>query len=123
MAWIGITLRRAILSDGADSQRLGFSLFSERADSGMTLRRQSGGGERAVAGIPSNAEVRARAEEVTGVQFDWMFDRIGVPLNLRVPTGFSARVAIAQLHRQLVAGKSDTTAWGVDIVFYVLERN
>ena len=122
MAWIGINLPRAILSDGGDTQRFGFSTFTERADSGMTLRRQAGGLERAVAGIPSTAEVRARAEQVTSPQFDWLFARIGIPLQLRMPTGFSARVAIASLNRRLVSARSDTTAWGVDITFFILER-
>lgn len=120
MAGIGILLTDALLSDGADIQRYKFSQFAERADSGMSLRRQAGQGERAIAGIPSTAEIHATAQEVSAAGYEWLTDRLGLPIQLRLPT-FSARVAIKSVERLRIAGSSDTLAWGVRLVFFRIE--
>lgn len=123
MAGIGIILTRAIISDGADRLRMGFSSFGEQGDSGMRLRRQPGDVERALGGIASTAEVRAVAEKVTPAQFEWLLERLGRVVHLRTPDGFSAEVTIARVIRNQDYRKSDTLAWGVNITFYIVTRN
>ena len=122
MAGIGILLTESVVSDDAASQRFKFSLVREHAESGMTLRRQAGGVERAIAGVASSAEVEIRAERVTGAQYEWLVERLGRQVQLRMPTGFSAQVVVARLERTLVSSRSDTIAWGVNLVFYVIRR-
>ena len=122
MAGIGVLLTASILSDGADIQRYRFSTFHQRSDSGMSLRRQSGQTERAIAGIPSTAQIDATAEEVSIAGIEWLTERLGLPIQLRLP-GFSARVVVKSVDPQRVAGRSDETTWGVRVVFYVVERN
>ena len=122
MAGIGIRLTAGILGDGADLQRFKFSTFTERADSGMSLRRQAGQGERAIAGIPSTAEIHATIEEITAAGYEWLMERLGLPIQLRI-TNFSARVVIKSVDRVRVSALSDTQAWGVRVVFYIIQRN
>ena len=122
MAGIGIRLTSAILSDGPDIQRFKFSDFGERADSGMTLRRQAGRGERAISGIPSTAEVQTTAQEVTAAQYEWLLEHLGQPIQLRT-INFSAQVTIKTVSRRRVAARSDTIAWNVRLVFFIINRN
>ena len=122
MAGIGIRLTAAVFSEGADLQRYKFSSFTERADSGMTLRRQAGQSERAIAGIPSTAEVHGTLEEVSIAAYEWLVGRLGFPIQLRLP-GFSARVVLKSADRIRVSAMSDETAWGVRVVLFVVERN
>ena len=122
MAGIGVRLPAAILSDGDDLQRYQFSSFAEEADSGMTLRRQAGQTERAIAGIPSTAVVTAVAQRVTEAGYDWLRERLGLPLQLRL-AGFSAVVVLKSVRRERRSARSETLAWGVRIVFYIVERN
>ena len=121
MAGIGVTLPAAIISDGGDHQRYRISRFSEAADSGMSLRRQAGQSERAIAGVPSSAEVHATAERVTTAGYDWLRERLGLPVQLRL-AGFSARVALKSVERTRVSGRSERLAWGVRMVFFIVER-
>ena len=122
MAGIGIRLTAGILSDGADLQRFNFSSFTERADSGMSLRRQAGQGERAIAGIPSTAEIHGTIQEISAAGYEWLMERLGLPIQLRI-TNFSAQVVIKSVDRIRVAALSDTQAWGVKGVFYISQRN
>ena len=122
MAGIGILLDGAILSQGDDIQFYKFSQIMERGDSGTTLRRQAGRGERAIAGIASTAEVHCVAEEITPTAYEWLVERLGLPIQLRVPD-LSARVFVKSVERNRIAARSDTDAWGVRVVFYIIERN
>lgn len=122
MAGIGIILEGARLSDGADIQRYKFSQIMERGDSGMSLRRQAGRGERAIAGIASTAEIHCTAEEMSPAGYEWLTERLGRPIQLRIPD-LSARVVIKSVDRTRIAARSDHEAWGVRVVFYIIERN
>ena len=122
MAGIGILLTAAILSDGNDLQRYKLSSFAERADSGMTLRRQAGQGERAISGVPSTAVIEAVAQEVSAAAYEWLVERLGLPIQLRLQ-GFSARVVVKQADRVRMSARSDDLAWNVQLVFFVIERN
>ena len=121
MSEIGVILTSSIVSDGADIRRFKFSLMTERGDSGMTLRRQAGRGERAIAGVPSTAEVHCTAEKVTPSDFEWLNSKLGLPVTLRMPD-FNARVVVRSVSRTRVFARSDTDAWGVQVVFYIIRR-
>ena len=121
MAGIGVTLTAAIVSDGEDIRRLKFSQITERGDSGMTLRRQAGRGERAIAGVPSTAEVHCVAEQITAADFEWLNSKLGLPVTLRL-ADFSANVVVRSVSRTKVFARSDTQAWGVQVVFYIIRR-
>ena len=122
---IGIRITRAILSDGQDVMRLGFSKFTEHVDSGQRLRRQPGGLERAFGGAASSAEVDVVFEDVTTAQYDWLAERAlsATPLRLRTKGGFSAQVSIASVDRTLLPARHDTIAWNVPVKFFILSRD
>ena len=56
----------------------------------MSLRRQAGQGERAIAGIPSTAEIHAQAEEVSAAAYEWLTDRLGLPIQFSASDFYGA---------------------------------
>ena len=122
MAGIGIIFTSAIITDGEDRQRFFFSAIEESAMSGMSLRRQKGGTERAISGVASTAELNVTAQSVTSYQYEWLVTRVGRPVRVQIPSGFSGTCAIATVRRVLRAEKHDTKAWDMEIRFYIIER-